>query len=290
VEAAGKRLRREDVLRHVERQESRREEPAAKHEPTPTPSAPAADEPRPPITAAPPGADAALEEVVPMSLIRRRIARRLVEAQQNAALLTTFNEIDMSNVMALRKEHGERFREKYEVKLGFMSFFVKAVIDALKQVPTVNAEIRGEQIVYRNYYHIGIAIGGAKGLVVPVLRHAERLSFAEVEQAIADFAKRADARKLEPQELEGGTFTISNGRHLRLAALHPDRQPTAERRARYARHSGTPGGPRRAGGHPAHDVRGPLLRSPPDRRPRSRDVPQANQGNDRRSARMLIEA
>ena len=147
-----------------------------------------------------------------MSLIRRRIAQRLVEAQQTAALLTTFNEIDMSAVIALRKEHGERFTKRYGIKLGFMSFFVKAAIDALRQFPELNAEIRGEdQVVYHQAYHIGVAIGATKGLVVPVLRNAEWLSFAEIEQAIADFAKRAEENKLEPQELHGGTFTITNG-------------------------------------------------------------------------------
>jgi 2-oxoglutarate dehydrogenase E2 component (dihydrolipoamide succinyltransferase) len=151
------------------------------------------------------------EEIVPMSPIRRRIAERLVEAQQTAALLTTFNEIDMSAVMALRNEHKHTFQEKYGVKLGFMSFFVKASIDALKLVPQVNAEIRDANIVYRNYFDIGIAVGGGKGLVVPVVRDADRLSFAEIELVIADLAARARDNKLELEELRGGTFTISNG-------------------------------------------------------------------------------
>jgi 2-oxoglutarate dehydrogenase E2 component (dihydrolipoamide succinyltransferase) len=151
------------------------------------------------------------EEVVPMTLIRRRIAERLVEAQQTAALLTTFNEVDMTAVMELRKAHQEAFQKRYGIKLGFMSFFVKAAVDALKQIPAVNAEIRGDSIVYKNYYDIGIAVSTPKGLVVPVLRHAERMSFAEIEQAIGDFAKRATAGKLRPEELAGGTFTISNG-------------------------------------------------------------------------------
>jgi 2-oxoglutarate dehydrogenase E2 component (dihydrolipoamide succinyltransferase) len=146
-----------------------------------------------------------------MTRLRRTLARRLVEAQQTAAMLTTFNEIDMSGIMALRKEHGEAFQQKYNVKLGFMSFFVKASIDALKLVPQVNAEIRGDDIIYKNYYDIAVAIGGGKGLVVPVLRHAERMSFAEVEIAIGDFAKRAKENRLKPDELQGGTFTISNG-------------------------------------------------------------------------------
>jgi 2-oxoglutarate dehydrogenase E2 component (dihydrolipoamide succinyltransferase) len=151
------------------------------------------------------------EEVVPMSKLRRTVAERLVEAQHNAALLTTFNEIDMSSVMALRKEHGEAFQKKYNVKLGFMSFFVKAVIDGLKQFPALNAEIRGTDVVYHNYFDIGVAIGSGKGLVVPVLRNSERMSFAEIEMAIGDFGRRAQENKLKPDELNGGTFTISNG-------------------------------------------------------------------------------
>jgi 2-oxoglutarate dehydrogenase E2 component (dihydrolipoamide succinyltransferase) len=117
----------------------------------------------------------------------------------------------MSEVMTLRKQHQESFHEKYEIKLGLMSFFVKAVIEALKAIPQVNAEVRGHDIVYRNYYDIGIAVGGGKGLVVPILRNAERMSFAEIEKAVADFAQRAQANQLKVDELQGGTFTISNG-------------------------------------------------------------------------------
>ncbi|MEO5803856.1 MAG: 2-oxoglutarate dehydrogenase complex dihydrolipoyllysine-residue succinyltransferase [Verrucomicrobiota bacterium] len=151
------------------------------------------------------------EEVVPMTLLRRTVAKHLVEAQQTMAMLTTFNEIDLSAVIALRKEFQEKFLEKHGVKPGFMSFFVKATIEALKLVPQVNAEIRGNNIVYHNYFDIGVAIGGGKGLVVPVLRNAERMSFAEIEIAIGDLAKRAKENKLKPDELQGGTFTISNG-------------------------------------------------------------------------------
>lgn len=151
------------------------------------------------------------EEIVPMSPIRRRIAERLVQAQHTAALLTTFNEIDMSAVIALRNEHKQVFLERYGVKLGFMSFFVKAVIDALKLVPQTNAEVRGHDIVYHNYFDIGVAVGGGKGLVVPVLRDADRMSFAEIEMSIADLAHRARENSLQLEELQGGTFTISNG-------------------------------------------------------------------------------
>jgi 2-oxoglutarate dehydrogenase E2 component (dihydrolipoamide succinyltransferase) len=161
-----------------------------------------------PITPSPVGRD---EEIVPMTPIRRRIAERLVEAQQNAALLTTFNQVDMSQVMAVRKKHQEAFQAKYSIKLGFMSFFVKASVEALKTVPQINAEVRGHDVVYRNYYDIGIAVGGGRGLVVPIVRNAERLSFAEIEKTISDFASRALENKLKVDELQGGTFTISNG-------------------------------------------------------------------------------
>lgn len=157
------------------------------------------------------GDTVALEQIVPMTPLRRRIAERLVQAQQTAAILTTFNEIDMSQVMQLRKRHQEAFTKKYGVKLGFMSFFVKAAIDALRLYPEINAEIRGTDIVYRNFYDIGVAVGGDRGLVVPVLRKAELLSLAEIESAIGDFVKRAGAGKLKLDELQGGTFTITNG-------------------------------------------------------------------------------
>ena len=190
------------------RSERLREEPAA--EPPPSASEKRAVAPQPAKPQAATAGDRQ-EEVVHMSKLRRTVAERLVEAQHNAALLTTFNEVDMSSVMALRKEHGESFQKKYNVKLGFMSFFVKAAIDALKQFPAVNAEVRGTDIVYHNYFDIGVAIGAGKGLVVPVLRNAERMSFAEIEIAIGDFGRRAQENKLKPDELQGGTFTITNG-------------------------------------------------------------------------------
>jgi 2-oxoglutarate dehydrogenase E2 component (dihydrolipoamide succinyltransferase) len=151
------------------------------------------------------------EERVLMSPIRRRIAVRLVEAQQNAALLTTFNEVDMTAVKTLRAEHGEAFERRHGVRLGFMSFFVKATVEALRQFPEINAMIDGDEIVYRRYYDIGVAISSDKGLVVPVLRDADRLGFAQIEQAIVDFAKRAREGTLKVNELQGGTFTITNG-------------------------------------------------------------------------------
>jgi 2-oxoglutarate dehydrogenase E2 component (dihydrolipoamide succinyltransferase) len=178
--------------------------------PTPTPAPSPAPTPAPEVPARSPSTTRA-ERVVPMSPIRRRIAERLVEAQNTAALLTTFNEIDMSSVVALRAAHKEAFQKKHGAKLGIVSFFVKAVIEALKQIPQLNAEIRGDNIVYRDFYDIGIAIGGGKGLVVPVVRDAERLGFGELEKTIADFAARAADNRLKVEELQGGTFTISNG-------------------------------------------------------------------------------
>ena len=151
------------------------------------------------------------ERYVLISPMRQRIAERLVEAQQQAALLTTFNEVDMSVVMALRSKFKDVFQERHGVKLGFMSFFVRAAVEALKAVPQVNAEYREPHIVYRDYCDIGIAVGGGKGLVVPVLRNAEAMSFAGIELAINDFARRAADNKLKLDELQGGTFTISNG-------------------------------------------------------------------------------
>jgi len=173
------------------------------------PAAPARDAPAARATPAP--AAERRDEVVPMTLLRRRVAERLVAAQQAAALLTTFNEIDLSAVVGLRRAHQEAFRERHGVKLGFMAFFVKATVDALRRVPGVNAEIRDRDVVYHHYCDIGVAVGGGKGLVVPVLRDAERLSFAAIETAIADFARRAQAGALRPEELQGGTFTITNG-------------------------------------------------------------------------------
>jgi len=207
----GGRLLKEDVQRQAEAAPV----PTANKAPEPPKSPPARPEERPapePTRAVAPSSTPAREqEVVSMTRLRRTVAERLVQAQRNAALLTTFNEIDMTAVLSLRKELGEAFQAKHGAKLGFMSFFVKAAVEALRAVPQVNAEIRGNEIIYYKYCDLGVAIGGGKGLVVPVLRNAERLSFAEVELAIADLAKRARDSKLKPEELQGGTFTISNG-------------------------------------------------------------------------------
>jgi 2-oxoglutarate dehydrogenase E2 component (dihydrolipoamide succinyltransferase) len=166
----------------------------------------------PPAPRAPvPKDDAAREERVRMTRLRQTIAKRLKEAQDNAAMLTTFNDVDMSGVMELRREYRDAFEKKHGVKLGLMGFFVKAAVQALKDIPAVNAEIDGEDIVYKNYYDVGVAVGTDRGLVVPVLRDADQMSLADIEKAIADFGARAREGKLALEEMQGGTFTISNG-------------------------------------------------------------------------------
>ena len=155
--------------------------------------------------------NAAREERVKMSRLRQRIAERLKDAQNTAAMLTTFNEVDMTNLMALRASYKDGFEKKHGVKLGFMSFFTKAAIQALKEIPAVNAEIEGDEIVYKNYYDIGVAVGTPTGLVVPVVRDADKMSFAEVEKQIGEYGKKARDGKLSMAEITGGTFTISNG-------------------------------------------------------------------------------
>jgi 2-oxoglutarate dehydrogenase E2 component (dihydrolipoamide succinyltransferase) len=151
------------------------------------------------------------EERIKMTRLRQTIAKRLKQAQENAALLTTFNEIDMSAVMEMRKENQEDFQGRYGIKLGFMSFFVKACIVALKSFPAVNAEISDDHIVYKNYYNISFAVGTEKGLVVPVLKNADELSFADIEKSIKEISEKAKDGKLTIEDLQGGTFTISNG-------------------------------------------------------------------------------
>ena len=155
--------------------------------------------------------DAAREERVRMTRLRQTIARRLKDAQNTAAMLTTFNDADMSAIMKLRSDYKDLFEKRHQVRLGFMGFFVKACIQALREVPAVNAEIDGQDIVYKNYYHIGVAVSTDRGLVVPVVREADRMSLAEIEMAIADFGKRARGGKLSIEELQGGTFSITNG-------------------------------------------------------------------------------
>jgi len=172
-----------------------------------------AEVPAAPQAARPPAApdDQSREQRVRMTKLRQTIARRLKEAQNQAAMLTTFNDVDMTAVMELRKTYKDLFEKKHGVRLGFMGFFVKACVQALRDIPAVNAEIDGQDLVYKNYYHIGVAVGTEKGLVVPVLRDAQDMSFADVEKTINDFGKRARDGQLKLEEMQGGTFTISNG-------------------------------------------------------------------------------
>jgi 2-oxoglutarate dehydrogenase E2 component (dihydrolipoamide succinyltransferase) len=163
------------------------------------------------VRAPTPPDDAAREERVRMTRLRATIAKRLKDAQNTAAMLTTFNEVDMSHVMALRAQYRDLFEKKHGVKLGFMGFFVRACVQALKEIPAVNAEIDGADIIYKNYYHIGIAVGTERGLVVPVVRDCDRKSLGEIEKAIADFGRRARDGALTIEEMQGGTFTITNG-------------------------------------------------------------------------------
>ena len=175
--------------------------------PAPAPAAAPAATPRAPV----PADDAAREERVKMTRLRQTIARRLKESQNTAAMLTTYNEVDMGAVMDIRKEYKELFQKKHGVKLGFMSFFTKACVHALKEVPDVNAEIDGTDVVYKNYVHMGVAVGTPTGLVVPVVRNADQMSFAEIEKKIAELGQKAVAGKLSMAEMQGGSFTISNG-------------------------------------------------------------------------------
>ena len=288
----GGRVTREDILTLA----AAREAPAA----PPPPVAPVATPAPVPVAASKPAApaprieDARGEERIRMNRRRQTIATRLVEAQHNAAMLTTFNEIDMSAVMDLRSQRKDAFKEKFGVNLGFMSFFTKAVVGALKAYPSVNAEIQGDEIVLKKYYDIGIAVGIDEGLVVPVVRDADRKSFAEIEKTIVDLATRARSGDLELSELMGGTFTITNGGiygslmstpilnapQVGILGMHAiqKRAVVVERRDR----------------HPPDDVRRPLLRSPARRRQHRRPLPGqdqgADRGPDRAAARGLTEA
>ena len=189
---------------------------AAAAQPAPAAVIAPAEVPAPaPVTVPPPRAttpdDSAREERVRMTKLRQTIARRLKDAQNTAAMLTTFNEVDMTEVMAMRARYKDAFEKKHGAKLGFMGFFVKSCVQALKEIPAVNAEIDGADLVYKNYYHLGIAVGTEKGLIVPVVRDCDKLSVAEIERAIADLGRRAREGQLKLEELQGGTFTITNG-------------------------------------------------------------------------------
>jgi 2-oxoglutarate dehydrogenase E2 component (dihydrolipoamide succinyltransferase) len=202
IEGSGKdgRITKADVLEHAAKAEA----PIAR-------KAAAVQALKDEVRAPRPAGEEGREERVGLSRLRLTIARRLKEAQNTAAMLTTFNEVDLHQVMDLRAQYREAFEKKHGVKLGFMGFFVKAVVQALKEIPEVNAELDGEEIVYKNYYHIGVAVGTEKGLVVPVVREADRLSLAEIEREIGGLGKRAREGMLKLEELQGGTFTISNG-------------------------------------------------------------------------------
>jgi 2-oxoglutarate dehydrogenase E2 component (dihydrolipoamide succinyltransferase) len=203
IPASGRdgRILKEDVQAYVAK--LRTQKPAA------AAPARAAKAPAPERTG--PRPDAAREEVVKMTRLRRRIAERLKEAQETAAMLTTTNEVDMGAVMRARTHYRDLFERKHGVRLGFMSFFVRACVLALKELPAVNAEIEGDNLIYKNYYNVGVAVGTPQGLVVPVLKDADRMSFAEIESKINDFGRRAREGKLTIDEMQGGTFTISNG-------------------------------------------------------------------------------
>ncbi len=205
IPASGKdgRLTKGDVLAYIETREASQ---APAPVPVPAPAAAPAPAPEPTVTKAGPR-----EERVRMTRLRRRIAERLKEAQNTAAMLTTFNEVDMTRVMAVRNSHKEAFEKKHGVRLGFMSFFAKASIVALKEIPAVNASIEGDELVYKNHYDIGVAVGTPQGLVVPVVRDADLLSFAGIEKTIAELGRKARDGKLTMDDLSGGTFTISNG-------------------------------------------------------------------------------
>jgi len=200
VPGSGKdgRVTKGDMLAAIER---------AAAQPTPVAATAAAVQVRAPT----PADDAAREERVKMTRLRQTIARRLKDAQNTAAMLTTFNEVDMGHVMALRSQYRDLFEKKYGVKLGFMGFFVRACVQALKEIPAVNAEIDGTDLIYKNYYHIGIAVGTERGLVVPVVHDCDQKSLAEIEKAITDFGRRARDGSLKIDEMQGGTFTITNG-------------------------------------------------------------------------------
>jgi 2-oxoglutarate dehydrogenase E2 component (dihydrolipoamide succinyltransferase) len=200
VAGSGKdgRVTKGDMLAAIER---------AAAAPTPVAATAAAVQMRAPT----PPDDAAREERVRMTRLRQTIARRLKDAQNTAAMLTTFNEVDMGHIMALRTQYRDLFEKKHGVKLGFMGFFVRACVQALKEIPAVNAEIDGADIVYKNYYHIGIAVGTERGLIVPVVRDCDAKSLGEIEKAIADFGRRARDGALKIEEMQGGTFTITNG-------------------------------------------------------------------------------
>ena len=291
IEGTGKggRLLKSDVLAAVVARAASAATPAGEPpppepspEPVPSGDPPPAPSPPDPAPAQPAAALAKpedpREERVPMSRLRRRAGERLKLAQDTAAMLTTFNEVDMTAVTALRAAHGEAFEQKHGVRLGLMSFFVKACVSALVEYPTVNAQIDGDEIVYKRYHDIGVAVSAPRGLVVPVLRDAGRMSFAEVEQAIRAFVVKAREGKLALDDLLGGTFTISNGGVFGSLMSTPIINPPQSAILGMHKVQGAPGRRRRRGGNPPHDVSCAELRSPPHRRSRGGELPGPHQG------------
>jgi 2-oxoglutarate dehydrogenase E2 component (dihydrolipoamide succinyltransferase) len=213
ISGSGKdgRILKEDVLAHLDAQQQEKKPAAPPPPAAKQATAPVADTPAGKPATSPVAGGERTEKRVPMTRLRKRIAERLIEAQQTAAMLTTFNEVNMAPVMALRKTHRDRFEKAHGVRLGFMSFFVKACVEALRRFPEVNASIDGDDIVYHGFFDIGVAVSSPRGLVVPILRDADQLGFADIEKRIADLGRRAQDGKLDMDELTGGTFTISNG-------------------------------------------------------------------------------
>ncbi len=219
------------------------------------------------------------EQRVPMSRLRARIAERLVQSQHTAAMLTTFNEVNMQPVIDLRNRYQDRFEKEHGVKLGFMSFFVKAAVHALRKFPVVNASIDGNDIVYHGYYDIGIAVGSPRGLVVPILRNADQLSLADIEKQIADFGKRAQEGKLTIEELTGGTFSISNGGVFGSMLSTPIINPPQSAILGVHATQRAPGGRERPGRDPPDQLSRALLRPPHHRRARGGAVAGGDQGS-----------
>ena len=268
--ASGKdgRLTKEDVAKAK----------AAARRPPPAPAAAPAQAAAP---AAPKGERS--EERVKMTRLRQTIATRLKDAQNTAALLTTFNDVDMTEVIAARTRYKDLFEKKHGIRLGFMGFFTKAVALAARDVPSVNARIEGDEIVYHNYLDVSVAVSAPKGLVVPVVRSADQMSFAEIEQAIAGFGKKAKDGTLTDDDMKGGTFTISNGGVFGSLLSTPIINPPQSGGARPPPDRGTRRGQGRPDRRAPDDVSRAVLRPPPDRRARGGDLPGARQGSDRGS-------
>ena len=256
--------------------------PALPAGPVPAPaSAPKPNTSAPAPAPAEPAPRSRGEHREPMSRLRRRIAERLVEAQHTAAILTTFNEVDMQPVIALRARHKEGFERRHGVRLGFMSFFAKAAVQALERFPAVNARIEDGDVVYHDYCDVGVAVGSPRGLVVPILRNVEAMSFAAIEAKIAEFGTKARDGALTLDDMSGGTFTISNGGVFGSLLSTPILNPPAERHPRHAQDRGAPGGRERRGRRAPDDVRRPVLRPPHHRRAGGGAVPRLREGSGR---------